>query len=162
MESSGAMLLIQVKNHCNEPKHCYCSSSACDNMLPTNAFARDSFHQKKLKKLDQRCVRVYMQLGVSRPSVHCEPTGCNGRRTPLEIFGINSRCISGDVKYYLNLMINGRIDLQTFFNYQLQQLAKSYYQDEPYPKSEGSIQSSWPFLVEKKTCGFRRRARPSV
>jgi len=151
MESSWAMLLIQVKNRCNVPKHCKRSSFSCGDMLPTRAFAGDCFSEIQLKQLDQRCIRVYMQLGASKPSAHCEPTGRNGGSTPpLEIFGISSRCLSKPVQHALALMVNGRINLDTYFDNQIDDQATSGYPDEPcHELQQGVTRQAWPLLVNR-------------
>ena len=151
MSSSLAVLLIQVKNLCKNPKHGSVSKRACEKMWPSKAFGIDKFCTKDRTELNQCCVRVYMQLGSSKATVHCGP-GRMGAQ-PLEIFGMNSRCLSPDVKHALSLMIDGHINLEKFVNYQSQQLEKSNQPIVPFPDTLENVRQSWPFLIENTVIG---------
>jgi len=157
LHSELAAVVIQVKacatlTDSNYPR------SAGVKLRPSVAF-KDSplAGEIDLKTLDTNAVRIYMQVGVIKPSVKYR---CNEVKKdlvaggalpsfPLQIFGVSSRCLSPSLRASLSGLLQDNIDWETFIR------RESYLETHttpartagPNPRSLDKKRSSWPFVI---------------
>ena len=141
----SSLLIIQVKNYCDEDKPSVFSRTACSKLLPSNSFKDDVFPANLLEEYDKKCVRIFMQLGSRLTSSSCDsiegedPT----LAAPLQLFGVNSRCLTERVKSALRSFLNGCTDLETMSR---DSLCKAERSNVPFPHSMDDIRCAWPFV----------------
>eukprot|EP00291_Cryptomonas_curvata_P020860 CAMPEP_0172170732 /NCGR_PEP_ID=MMETSP1050-20130122/11447_1 /TAXON_ID=233186 /ORGANISM="Cryptomonas curvata, Strain CCAP979/52" /LENGTH=139 /DNA_ID=CAMNT_0012841979 /DNA_START=623 /DNA_END=1042 /DNA_ORIENTATION=+ len=93
---------------------------------------------KELSALNQNCFRLYLQLGAAGDSCSKAP-GC------LEIFGVESRCLSDPVKAFLQGLLDASKDLESFVLEQID----SQESELPYPDKIEEIRQSFPFVIDR-------------
>ena len=146
-----ALLMVQVKNYSDEDNPGSFSERACGKLLPSFSFQEDFTGENKdttLKKYDGLCVRVLMQLGSRIPSCTCNAiqTEPDTQVHPIQIFGVNSRCLSGKLKAALQTFVNGRTDLTSVLS---ESLLKAKESDSPFPDQVKSVGCAWPFVFRE-------------
>ena len=140
LAENPAAFLIQIKNLSNQEQSTPASLRCLAAMLPSHSFSGQKMKSTDLEALDNRCFRLYLQLGSSRKSFNRTP-GC------LEIFGVESRCLNGPVKIYLQSLLDVTKDLESFI------LAQIDPQDSdalvPYPDTLQEFRQSFPFVIDR-------------
>ena len=89
-----------------------------------------------------------MQLGSRIPSCTCNAiqTEPDTQVHPIQIFGVNSRCLSGKLKAALQTFVNGRTDLTSVLS---ESLLKAKESDSPFPDQVKSVGCAWPFVFRE-------------
>ena len=146
-----ASLMVQVKNYSDEDNPGSFSERACGKLLPSFSFKEDFTGENKdttLKHYDDLCVRVLMQLGSHTPTCTCNAIGTEpqSQAHPIQLFGINSRCLSEKLRAALQTFVNGRTDLTTMLS---ESLLKTNETNSPFPDQVESIGCAWPFVFRE-------------
>jgi hypothetical protein len=146
-----ALLMVQVKNYSDEDNPGSFSERACGKLLPSFSFKEDFTGESKdttLKRYDDLCVRVLMQLGSRTPTCTCKATETEPKTQadPIQIFGVNSRCLSEKLRAALQTFVNGRTDLTTMLS---ESLLKAKDSNSPFPDQVESIGCAWPFVFRE-------------
>ncbi len=134
--------LIQIKNLSNQDVSTPASLRCLAAMLPSFSLSGQKINTTDLEALDHRCFRLYLQLGGSRRSYNKTP-GC------LEIFGIESRCLSEPVKRFLQSFSDVSKDLESFILAQTDPQDSDSAQAAPYPDTLQEFRQTIPFVIDK-------------
>jgi hypothetical protein len=132
--------LIQLKNLSSQEVSNPASLRCLAAMLPSFSLSGQKMDSKDLNALDDRCFRLYLQLGASGNSSH-KTQGC------LEIFGVESRCLSNPVKIFLQSLLDASKDLESFVLEQIE--AQETEGLAPYPDKIEEFRQSIPFVIDR-------------
>jgi len=138
-------LMIQFKNLSSCQNHCGYSSVACSELLPSKVFVKDDLDPTYVKKLDLTSIRLFMQVGADSASSQCVDEGrrANKKGPPaLEIFGLQSRCLSNEHQAALKVLVHGNVGLSTYLE------DSADLEPNPDPGFE-KARNSWPFVIER-------------
>jgi hypothetical protein len=144
-----AIVLAQTKNRADLQSPGEQVRAACFKMQPKVAFVGGNLGPEEVQAFQNNCVRVFMQVGA-RTAMAAIDADESSLAPTLQIFGLGSRCLSPGVQKSLEVLLNGRLNLQNFAKYQYSVRDPNV----PFPGLDslvsGKAVAPWPFINDGK------------
>jgi len=157
LHGSLAAVVVQAKTCVAKPDANYPRSAGL-KLRPSVAFKDGPLAKRvELAKLDTNTVRIYMQLGAvgSTDSYICKKVDCDDENGavalsafPLQLFGMQSRCLSSTVRACLTDLLQDHVHWEAFFRRESLLEKRTGVDYGPSWQSMEDIRRCWPFVIE--------------
>jgi hypothetical protein len=156
-----ALLLVQAKSY--ETQHAKDHKKLPDKLMPSNVFQNNLLITSADREhFDKHCVRIVLQLSAPNPAAKTsknsnkatQPLNSEGMAVEtLEIFGLESRCLSPEIRKELTIMLRDDIDISS-----IQYEVETELEEEFEKKENRIIDKCAPFFLdnndELKFCSY--------